>query len=228
MIFNSENMKPDLIPQAVLWDMDGILIDTHHYHFCAWKEVLSGYGIELDQAMFKEIFGIKNRLIIDKLFKRGNDLSFIREIETKKENLFRKLIQGKAALLPGVQEWLVKFRNLKLLQAVASSAPSENVDFLLYENGIQEFFSAIVNADGLPSKPDPAIFLKAASLLDVEPQRCVVIEDAISGIQAALSANMKCIAVANSLPMEELGMANLILPQLNALTEEAFFNLYRN
>jgi beta-phosphoglucomutase-like phosphatase (HAD superfamily) len=121
-----------------------------------------------------------------------------------------------------------KFRNLKLLQAVASSAPSENVDFLLNENGIQEFFSAIVNADGLPSKPDPAIFLKAASLLDVEPQRCVVIEDAISGIQAALSANMKCIAVANSLPMEELGMANLILPQLNALTEEAFFNLYRN
>ncbi len=215
-------------PLAVLWDMDGVLIDTSPHHFIAWQEVLSEFGVKLDWENFQAAFGLKNNLIIEKFLKRGDDQSFVEAMEARKETRFRQLIAGKATLLPGVLKWLEKLKSLKLLQAVASSAPLENIELLIRETGIRPYFSAIVSADGLPGKPDPSIFIKAASLLHIDVERCVVFEDAVFGIQAARRAGMKCVAIANSLPEKELAQADLVVSRLENLTEEAFFNLHRN
>lgn len=212
---------------AVLWDMDGVLVDTSPFHFSAWKQVMSQYGIELNQNSFKAIFGLKNEVIIQEFFnKEKNDAALAQEIENRKETIFRKLIHNKITLLPGVHQWLKVFQSRHILQAVASSAPRENIDFLLKEAGILNYFSAVVSADSLPSKPDPSIFLKAASMLNTTPQNCVVIEDAVYGIEAAHKAGMKCIAVGNSLPLHELRHADLVVPRLLDLTENAFNNLF--
>ncbi|NMC14879.1 MAG: HAD family phosphatase [Chloroflexi bacterium] len=211
---------------AVLWDMDGVLIDTSPYHFAAWKQVMSQYGLDLNRNSFSAIFGLKNEVIIQKFFKI-NDTGLTQEIENLKETIFRKLIHQKITLLPGVYQWLNKFQSRHILQAVASSAPRENIDFLLKGAGILNFFSAIVSADSLPSKPDPSIFLKAASTLNITAQNCVVIEDAVYGIEAAHRAGMKCIAVGNSLSLHELRQADLVVTQLQDLTEDAFDNLFR-
>ncbi|MEN6298790.1 MAG: beta-phosphoglucomutase family hydrolase [Anaerolineaceae bacterium] len=211
--------------QAVLWDMDGVLVDTSKFHFMAWTRVMKEYGLELDFENFKTAFGLKNERIIEKFLNKPYDPELFHQIEERKESIFRQLIKNNVTVLPGVHHWLDKFQSLHILQAVASSAPKENIDLLLESAGIRGYFSAVVSADSLPSKPDPAVFLKAASLLHIPQEKCVVIEDAFYGIQAAHHAGMKCIAVGNSLPLEELNQADLVVPRLVDLTEEAFFNL---
>jgi HAD superfamily hydrolase (TIGR01509 family) len=136
------------------------------------------------------------------------------EISSRKERQFRQDVHGKVQLLPGVRSWLQLARDLGYAQAVASSAPQDNIDLLLDELDVCHFFQAVVSAEYMPGKPDPSVFLEAARRLNVDPKDCLVIEDAIAGVEAARRANMKCLAVTNTNPAEALAKADWVVASL--------------
>lgn len=211
---------------AVLWDMDGVLVDTGAFHYESWKTTFEGLRVPFDEEDFRKTFGMNNAGILEYMFGRKPDPEEVAEISDKKESLFRDLVQGKAALLPGVAGWLGQFRAWDLKQAITSSAPPANIEFLVEELKIREYFDEIVSGFDLPGKPNPDTFLKAASPLGVEPEHCVVIEDAIAGVEGAKRAGMKCIAVTTTNPADQLSKADLVVEDLGKMSGEDFESLW--
>lgn len=205
---------------AVLWDMDGVIVDTFDGHYRAWKHTFDTLGHPFTLADFTRTFGMNNRLIVHTIL--GYDLpeEDFQRVSDSKEEYFREGIRGNAQLLPGVADWLRRFGELGLRQAVASSAPQANVDALLDELGIRGNFWAEVAGANMRGKPDPSIFLLAAQKLGVESKSCLVIEDAIAGVEAAQRAGMRCVAVQTTNPPEKLNGADLVVKDLSFLTME--------
>jgi beta-phosphoglucomutase len=212
---------------GILWDVDGVLFDTGEFHFQSWMQALPEFGIPFERDMFPLIFGMKNEEAIPRLVGRPMAAELVDEIGNRKEEIFRQVARGRVQLLPGVREWLERFSERGYPQAAASSAPKANLEVMFGEARILPYFSAVVSSQGLPGKPDPAIFLKAASLIDIAPQRCVVFEDALSGIQAAKRARMYCIAVATTNSLAALDEADIAVVRLDALSIEAFDRLVK-
>ena len=206
--------------------MDGVIVDTYEGHYLSWKQSLEEVGQSFDEEMFKKTFGMNNRLILATVYGRELDEEFIRRVSERKETLFRDDIKGRVQALPGVKEWLAKFKEMELKQAVASSAPQANIDALITELGIRHYFAAEAAGATLKGKPDPAVFLLAASLLQVDPTDCLVIEDSIAGVEAAKRAGCQCLAVLTTNQAGELAGADLILQDLTCFTEEMLANLF--
>lgn len=219
-------MKINFTLSAVLWDMDGVLVDTAAYHYQAWQQTLAELGRPLSLAEFQHSFGMDNRHGLEYWFGRPLEAEFVQRVSDRKESLFRQAVRGKVRLLPGAAEWLDRLRTAGMRQALASSAPPENVDALVDELGIRGKFDALVSAFGMPGKPNPDVFLTAARQLDAPPERCLVIEDAVVGIQAAHAAGMRCLAVANTHPPESLLQAEWVTASLMDLPPD-FFTLNR-
>ncbi len=202
-------------PFAVLWDMDGVLVDTGEFHYQAWSETAGDLGIPFSYAIFHSTFGMTNDTILRMLLGADISTAQIETISDRKEAHFRQLIHGKAAALPGAAAWLAWFKEQGIPQAVASSAPAENIDFLIDELALRPYFQALVSAYGLAGKPDPAVFLAAARQLGAPPWRCLVIEDSLAGVSAARRAGMACLAVANTHPAADLGEAGKVVQRLD-------------
>jgi len=212
--------------RAVLWDMDGVIVDTFDAHYNAWQQTFDELSQPFDIEMFRKTFGMNNRLILTTIFERNLSERFIQRVSDRKEILFRESIKGFAKLLPGVREWLNRFAELGIKQAVASSAPQANVDALLDELGIRGYFQAEAAGATLKGKPDPAVFLLAAQLLGVEPAHCLVIEDAVAGVEAACRGGMKCVAVQTTNPADKLSGADVVFKDLSQLNEETLQKLF--
>ena len=205
--------------------MDGVLVDTAEFHFRAWRHTLNIYGITLTREYFRSIFGIKNEDLLPPLLGEASSTRLIKEISDYKEQVFCKSIHKRVQILPGVKQWLNILEKRGVRQAVASSAPLGNVDILLKETGIRRYISAVVAAGDLPGKPDPAVFLEAASLIQVPPSRCLVFEDSPAGVEAARRAGMKCIAVTTTNPASALSSADIIVDRLDHIGVEVFDEL---
>ena len=203
--------------QAVLWDMDGVIVDTYEGHFVSWKQSLDEVGQSYDEETFRRTFGMNNRLIMATVFGRELEEDFIQKVSDRKEEIFRRDIKGKVQTLPGVLDWLERFKGMGLKQAVASSAPQANIDALLTELKIRDYFEAEAAGATLKGKPNPAVFLLAAKLLGVDPLNCLVIEDSIAGVQAAKSAGCQCVAVLTTNQASDLTQADLIVKDLSYL-----------
>lgn len=212
--------------QAVLWDMDGVIVDTYEGHFVSWKQALDEVGQDYDEDIFRRTFGMNNRLIMATVFERELEEEFIQKVSDRKEEIFRRDIKGIVQTLPGVLDWLERFKGMGLKQAVASSAPQANIDALLTELNIRDYFLAEAAGATLKGKPDPAVFLLAADLLSVDPRNCLVIEDSIAGVQSAKSAGCKCVAVLTTNQASDLGKADLIVKDLSCLTLEQVKGLF--
>jgi HAD superfamily hydrolase (TIGR01509 family) len=213
-------------PKAVLWDMDGVLADTSPLHFITWERVLTELGIPFDRQKFHHIFGLKNYDLLPYLVQKPLDPEWIKLVADQKELAFRQALVGHLKPLPGVTDWLRRFQARGCRQAVASSAPPENIVTLVDELGIHHYFDALVNPGDLPGKPDPAVFLLAAETLHVSPQFCLVIEDSIVGVEAAHRARMRCIAVTTTNPPEALTQANMIVDTLDQLSSDQVDSLF--
>jgi beta-phosphoglucomutase family hydrolase len=207
---------------GVLWDMDGVLVDTGELHFQSWVLALTEVGIPFDRDKFRQTFGMNNNGILSILLEHPPEPAFLANVSDRKESLFRQMIRGKVHPMPGVCTWLERLQSMGCRQAVASSAPMANIDALVDEMQIRAYFSAIVSAYDMPSKPDPAVFLEAARQLALPPKKCVVIEDAIPGVNAAHRAGMKCIAITTTNPRQDLSEADIILDNLEDLKLEYF------
>lgn len=205
------------IIKAVLWDMDGTLADTGELHYQTWKHALEGLGIELSRELFTTTFGMNNHGILERILGEKPSQELVDRISAEKEVEYRNMLQGNVKLLPGVKDWLDWLLENHIHQAVASSAPKENIDVFVDELHLRPYFDALVPGFNLPGKPNPDIFLLAAKLISVEPKHCLVIEDAVAGVEAARRAGMSCLAVTTTNPREALTQANLVVDTLDQL-----------
>ncbi|MDO8578113.1 MAG: HAD family phosphatase [Dehalococcoidales bacterium] len=200
---------------AVLWDMDGVIVDTAPFHFKAWQQTFAKLGVKYAMAEFKESFGRRNEAIIPEILGKPVSPEEIAAIAREKEALFRRLARGKIKPFPGAVELLQRLSKSKIKMALVSSTPPRNIDSVLESLEIKGVFQTIISgADVSKGKPDPECFLLAASRLGVKPENCVVIEDSTAGVSAAKSAGMKCIAITNTRPRNQLKKADLVIDTL--------------
>lgn len=214
--------------KAVLWDMDGVLVDTGEAHYQSWAEVLSAQGIAFSREFFRDTFGMNNTGVLTSLL--GEDIApeFLAETADRKEEEFRRLVHGHVEPLPGVLGWLSALKGAGFRMGVASSAPTANIDALIDELEIRQYFDVLVSGVDMPGKPHPALFLEVARRIDVPPRRCIVIEDAIAGVEAARRAGMACIAVTTTNPAEALWEADIVVRRLDDLPARTFDRLLDN
>jgi beta-phosphoglucomutase family hydrolase len=200
--------------RGVLWDMDGVLVDTGEFHYQSWSNTLLLHDIPFSRELFQETFGMNNRGVLKKLLGHEPDQAFQNTISSQKEKIFRESIQGKVRPLPGVVETLSFLKSKGIRQAIASSAPQENIDLLVDALNLRDSFDALVSGATLLGKPAPDIFLASAKALGIPPHNCLVIEDAVPGVEAAKQAGMLCLAVTNTNPAEKLHQADYIVDSL--------------
>ena len=183
---------------AILWDMDGTILDTFELHYETWQETFAGRDITFNQEIFRSHFGANNRETVPIYLGYEPDDSTYTQIANHKEELFRQQLSTKARLFPGVNDWFAYFADHGAKQAIASSANMENIEKVVDAFGIRHYFDILVSGEDLPSKPAPDIFLRAARILGVPPECCVVFEDSYHGINAAKAAGMVSVGFAST------------------------------
>jgi HAD superfamily hydrolase (TIGR01509 family) len=186
--------------RAVLWDMDGTLIDSENLHWISWRNTMVNEGVTITHKQFLSSFGQRNDSIIPQWLGAAATPERIEGIASAKEELYRHLVQRDGiSALPGVANWVDRLHEQGWLQAIASAAPRPNIEVVLDALGAAHFFQGIVSAEDVRrGKPDPAVYLIAASRLGVSPDRCIVVEDAAAGIEGARRAGMRSIGLSQS------------------------------
>jgi len=196
------------MPDGVIFDMDGVIVNSGPPHCESWRVLAQCHGLEMSDDAFAETFGMSSREIIRMFWGADVTAEDIRRIDDEKEAVYRELIAGRVPLSAGVRETITALKRAGFVLTVGTSGPPENVELVLRETGLGPMFSATVNGfDVEHGKPAPDIFLKAAERAGLEPARCVVIEDAPVGIQAARAAGMPVVGYTGTHRSERLRAA---------------------
>lgn len=206
--------------QAVIWDLDGVIIDSADEHRRAWQRLAREEGITYTDADFWASFGKRNDDIIP-LYWKNLSQDQLQALADRKEFFFREFIREAAAPLPGSMELMRGLHEAGFPQALATSTPKENIHLIKELLHLDRYLSALVTGESVArGKPAPDIFLKAASELHMPPSKCLVIEDAVAGVQAALAAGMRCISVTGNRDLPALRAADLMVKDLTELNVE--------
>ena len=216
-------------PRGVIFDLDGVIVDSSNFHFGAWQRWAREIGIieEVDEAWFREHPGQRNDAIITATLGPLAETE-LEAYAVRKEEYYRKLARGKLEPLPGVATLVEALRRDEWLLAIGTSTPRENLELVLAEMPFGDAFTATVCGPEVEhGKPAPDIFLRAAELLELPPERCIVVEDAPSGVAAAHAGGFACLAVATTRPRELLSEAELLLDSLEEATPGAVAGLLR-
>ena len=206
--------------QAVIWDLDGVIIDSADEHRRAWQRLARETGVTFTDADFWATFGKRNDDIIPQHW--GNvSKDRLQQLAERKEFYFREFVREAAAPLPGSMELMRGLHEAGFPQALATSTPIENIQLIKELLHLDRYLSALVSGESVArGKPAPDIFLKAASELHMPPPVCLVIEDAVAGVQAALAAGMRCISVAGERDLPGLRAADLMVKDLTEVNVE--------
>jgi len=202
--------------KAVLFDMDGVILDSEPLHVAAFQATLGRFGHELDMNGYEAHFaGKTDEAGFKQYFDFINEKADIPAIMSKKAKKYIELAKDQLIPYAGIVQLIKELSEHVPLALVTGSLRSE-VDVALKACGIEGQFSAIVTADDITkSKPDPEGYLKASALLGIYPKDCVVVEDSPSGINAAIAATIDCIAVTNTHSKEELKAATMVVDELS-------------
>lgn len=211
--------------RAIIWDLDGVIIDSAEEHRLAWYRMASDEGLPFSDEQFLATFGMRNDKIIPMLW-GPMPAERIKALGDRKEVYFREFVQEKVGPLPGAIELLTALRDAGYAQALASSTPIKNIEVISDKLGLENYLSALVSGETVPhGKPAPDVFLKAAKELEVEPAYCLVIEDAVAGVEAAHAGGMRCLAVAGDRDLAGLRAAELMVKDLTQVNVEKIRNL---
>jgi HAD superfamily hydrolase (TIGR01509 family) len=201
--------------------MDGTLIDSEEFHWISWRNTLANEGIAITREQFLSSFGQRNDSIIPRWLGAAATPERIEKIANAKEELYRHLVHRHGITsLPGVANWVHRLHNEGWLQAIASAAPRANIDAVLEALAATHIFQGIVSAEDVHrGKPDPEVYLTAAARVGVSPDRCIVVEDAVAGVEGARRAGMRSIGISHNgahLP------ADVVVQSLEFLDSDAF------
>jgi beta-phosphoglucomutase family hydrolase len=203
---------------ALIFDMDGVIIDSNPVHREAWEAYNRRFGVETTDEMHERMYGKRNDQIVRDYL--GNHLSDEEVLKhgAAKESLFREMIASRLDefLVPGLRTFLDRHRDLR--KAVASNAEAANIEFVMNTADLTRHFSVVLDGHQVSNpKPAPDVFLRAAELLGVRPQDCVVFEDSYSGVQAGVAAGMQVVGVRTThdeLPGASLEVDDFLAPEL--------------
>jgi beta-phosphoglucomutase family hydrolase len=211
-------------PWGVLFDWDGVVIDSSAQHERSWELLAAERGLSLPEGHFKAGFGKKNEVIIPSLG-WGDEPDLVHDLANRKEELYRELVAAEGVtILPGARELLQALQEKGIPRAVGSSTPRENLEALFATTGLGVLFDAVISgSDVSHGKPDPEVFLLAGRRLGLTPNACVVIEDAFAGIEAARNAGMKVVGVATTHSVEQLAMCDLAVVSLKEVDPQKLF-----
>ncbi len=199
--------------KACLFDLDGVVVDTARYHYIAWKEIADGLGFHFSENDNERLKGISRMQSLDILLEVGKiQLGQVQkeDLAERKNNLYVSYIRKMTPdeILPGVMPFLDELRDNKILIALGSA--SKNALAILEKINLTHKFDAVIDGNKVSkAKPDPEVFLKGAAELGVNPEECLVFEDAQAGIDAARNAGMSIIGI--GLP-ENLKNADFVIP----------------
>jgi beta-phosphoglucomutase len=198
--------SPNSLPAALIFDMDGVLVDSNPFHLQKWMDLLNRRGVPFSpEELPKQILGQRNDAAFRHFFAPGLSQKEILSLSEELEASFRDVFKPHAKPLPGLEALLKESKQAGKPMAVASSAMTKNVEFIVDALGFRPYFRCLVSGDGVSrAKPDPEIYLKAAAKLACDPAACVGFEDSFVGIEAVKRAGMKCVAIASTFPFEEL------------------------
>jgi beta-phosphoglucomutase-like phosphatase (HAD superfamily) len=213
---------------AVLWDMDGVLVDSGELHRRAWRVFLARRGVPNDDRIHVLGFGRPNDQVLPDFF--GHDLSGeqIQRLSDEKEACYREIVaQEGIASPPGVLSWMARFDEAGVHQALATSGCRANAEFILDLTGARRYMQAVVAAEDVhQGKPHPDLFLEAAERVGVPPTRCLVVEDSLHGIRAAQAAAMRCLALTTTHSEQELEGCDLVLASMESFSWHAWRRLF--
>lgn len=212
----------------MLFDMDGVLINSNPWHKTALQQFCRKHGYDLSEDELRtRIYGRTNKDWITNLF---GDISpeLLKSYADEKEALFRELYKNDIRPLEGLIEFLDALESLSIPVAIATSAPRANVDFTLQHTGIGKYFSTILDESFVSrGKPDPEIYIKTAAALGYAPEKCIVMEDSLSGIAAGMGAGSKVVALATTHEIEELSHAAMVIHDFSGLNPDSLQQLFR-
>lgn len=210
---------PSGVIRGVIWDLDGVVIDSAEQHWQSWRDLAAETGVPFTEADFRKTFGLRNADIIPQHWATAKTPAMIKQLADRKEAIYRTALRTSARTLPGALELMRAVQAAGWHQALGSSAPMENIQLVLDLLDLRTLLDAVVSGEEAPhGKPAPDIFLAAARALNLAPYNCVVIEDAVAGIQAARAAGMRSVAVTNGHPNRELAIADRVVTTLSELT----------
>lgn len=214
---------------AAIFDMDGTLVDNNPYHFKAWKELFEQYNrVEVTTDLFNEkISGVPGMVIMRNFFGDDYDEEQMKAMFQEKTVRYRDIYMPSMAPINGLERLLQELKNSGVKLAVASSATTSNIDFVLNNLSLKSMFDTIVDGPRVSKpKPNPQIFLKAADDLGVNPEHCIVFEDSLSGIKAANAAGMKVIGITTSHTADELHPVDMVINDYADVNEHQLAALF--
>jgi beta-phosphoglucomutase len=204
--------------KACIFDLDGVIVDTARYHFLAWKRLADDLGIHFTESDNERLKGVSRMASLEIILEIGK----MKIDDAKKEEYARLKNQwyvdyikrmSPEEILPGVREFISELKHANI--SVALGSASKNTPLILERVNLKNMFDAVADGNNVTkAKPDPEVFLKAAEMLGVNPENCVVFEDAVAGVQAALNAGMKCIGIGSP---EILSESHLIVSGLHEM-----------
>ncbi len=211
---------------AVIFDMDGVLVDSYNAHFESWLQTARAHGLDMTHQQFAETFGRTTREIITALWGDSVSGDRVAEWDDQKELAYRQIIDADFPAMHGATDLLESLEQAGVKMAIGSSGPPENVEIVLEHLGADRFAAAVTARDVTHGKPHPEVFLKAAGKLQIDPIDCGVVYHAPAGIQAARRAGMTAIGLTGTAPREKLAAeAHLVVDSLGELSPEIIASL---
>ena len=214
---------------GVIFDLDGVLVDTGWAHKQSWYDLAGKEGFSMTDEFFYSTFGMQNYQIIPMLLGRDAALDEINRLSDWKEQRYREIIVEKLVSAEGAKSLLSDLKSEDFLLAVGSSAPRANLELVLTRTDLKDYFDAYVSGEDVTNgKPAPDTFLKAAEKLSLDAEDCVVVEDAVQGVDAGKAAGMPVVAVTTTRNRSDLHRADIIVDSLAQLKARQFVDLLRN
>ncbi len=202
-----------MFPEAVIFDLDGTLIDNNAYHIEAWKFFYDKIGKPFSKEDYtKNINGRINSDIFNYIFNANLSADVIDKYSNEKEALYRKIYQPHIKPIDGLIKFLDVLEKEKIPKAIATSGITPNINFMFEHVPIKKYYAQVIDASQITKgKPHPEIFLKAAASVNADPKNCIAFEDSVAGIRSAKAAGMKAIGLTTTHTAEEIKEADFII-----------------